>query len=226
MQTFRRILLTFGVLALAAGLFLFIDLFYHNSVFDTVTAVVSKIETETYDYHPSKDAPAEQHSYNSPSAKYFYYGVEQEHSFSASSAKGMSYEEEQQLEVGDEVTLYIDPNTGSPAIPESYFSAIAQCVIAAVMILIGRKGIAGYKAEFFDRYKVAFIITCVASGIVLGYAVYEEFIFVGGGFMPGMEELGRFIFLCLLMIVALMVEIIAWIVSVVRYRKKEKALNE
>ena len=135
------------------------------------------------------------------------------------------YEEEQQLEVGDEVTLYIDPNTGSPAIPESYFSAIAQCVIAAVMILIGRKGIVGYKAEFFDRYKVAFIITCVASGIVLGYAIYEEFIFVGGGFMPGMEELGRFIFLCLLMIVALMVEIIAWIVSAVK-QKKEVTLDE
>jgi hypothetical protein len=94
------------------------------------------------------------------------------------------------------------------------------------MIYLGKKGRKGYKAEFFGRYKPAFIYTCFASGVSLGYAIYEEFIFVGGGMMPGLAELGKYIFLLMIMAAALVSEIVFWAVSVRKYTKKEKALNE
>lgn len=223
MQTFRRILLTFGVLALAAGLFLFLDSLIHNLQLDTTNAEVYEVEEQTYDYKPGKNAPTEQHSMNYYTAKYDYKG-EHIKGFTAAHVKGLSYAEEQKLEMGDKVTLYVDPADGDPAIPRSYFGGLVQCIIAAVMIIIGRKGVKNYREKFVKRYSLAFLLTCVFSGIVLVYAVWEEFIYTApkDGMMPGMNALGWFVFLFILMFLALVVEIPAWIASLIMLRKKEK----
>ena len=225
-MTFKRLLLTYGILALIAGLFLAVEVFYQNSQLDIVPGVVTKISEETYNYKKSKDSTVEERVMQIPMAEYDYSGKKGEVPVVASWTKGLTSKQEKNLKVGDKVELYFDPYTYSVAAPQSYTIALIQCAIAAAMIYIGHKGVKGYKAEFFGRYKAAFILTCVSSGIVLGYAIYEEFFFVGGGMMPGLEELGRFIFLLILMAAALIAEIVAWIVSVVRYRKKEKAINE
>ena len=69
-MTFKRLLLTYGILALIAGMFLAVEVFYQNSQLDIVPGVVTKISEETYNYKKSKDSTVEERVMQIPMAEY------------------------------------------------------------------------------------------------------------------------------------------------------------
>ncbi len=220
-MTFRRILLTYGILAVIAGLFLAVRTTYLNLLLKPVPATVTEVTQEPVTVKHS-DGTSEERMMDVVNAEYECYGVKDTIPLVPGWTKGLTSKQIDKLKVGDKVEVLVDPMTGDAKTTESYTLAIMQCAIAAVMIYLGRKGRKGYKAEFFDRYKLPFIVTMVLSGVVLGYAIYEEFFYTPGGFMPGMAALGAFLWVFGIMIIALIIEIVMWTVAIVRYRKRER----
>jgi hypothetical protein len=224
-MTFRRILLTYGILAVIAGLFLAVRTTYLNLLLKPVPATVTEVTQEPVTIKHS-DSTFEERMMDVVNAEYECYGVKDTIPLVPGWTKGLTSKQIDKLKVGDKVEVLVDPMTGDAKTRESYTLAIMQCAIAAVMIYLGRNGRKGYKAEFFDRYKLPFIVTMVLSGVVLGYSIYEEFFYAPGGFMPGMAALGAFLWVFGIMMIALIIEIVMWTVAIVRYRKREKQLND
>ncbi|MCR5141940.1 MAG: poly-gamma-glutamate biosynthesis protein PgsC/CapC [Ruminococcus sp.] len=224
-MTFRRILFTYGILALVAGLFLIVRTAYINSKLKLVPATVTEITQESVTFKHS-DGSTEERMMDVVNAEYRYKDSKGTVLVVPQWSKGLSHDDIKKLKKGDEIELYFDPFERSVASPEGFTLGIIQCAISAAMIYIGIKGAKGYKAEFFERYKKAFLTTMFLSGVVLGYAVYEEFFYSPGGMMPGIAALGAFLWMFGFMAIALIAEIIVWSVSVAGYKKKERQLNE
>ena len=223
MQTFRRLMLTYGVLALLTALFLFADVTWQNRIIDTAEGTVVSIKKDTYDYKPRDGSPAEKRTMNIPMIEYTYNGREFNTAGSAHWLKGVDIGEEFDLEVGDEVTLYVSSDTGRVCTPESYTLSIVQLIIAGIMLAVGAKGAAGYFTEFLPSNKVPLIVTCAATVPVAAMAVYSEFIFAGGGsFMPGLKALGLFIELVALMCLSVLIQIIVWLATLLSRRGAKK----
>ena len=205
-MTRKRILFTLGVIMMIAGL-----LGISKTVADRYS--LDEVEGIVYDIEESI-----------PNVEYDYKGEHYWVKISKSNTVGLSQEQINNLNRDNTVTVLVDKESGltkSVDTMEAVSFALIFLVPGIMMLLAGIKGLKGYRREFIDRYKTAFVYTCIMLTISLCYFVYVEFIFkpdpdiMFSGLGEGLLMLGLLIFSAITIV-------IIWSISLVAYIRKHK----
>lgn len=198
-MTLKRILFTLGIILITAGLFGILKVAADRFSLDEAEGIVYDIN----DYVPN--------------AEYDYNGEHHRVVVRSSYTVGLDKEQLSSLKPGNKVTLLVDKDSGqirSADTSEAVEFALLFLVPGIILTLVGLKGLKGYRREFIDRYKAAFVYTCIMAAVSLCYSVYEEFIFkpdpatMFSGLGEGLIMLGLLVFSAITIV-------IVWVISLI-----------
>lgn len=205
-MTAKRLLFMLGVILMIVGLFGITKTAVDRYSLDEVEAVV-------YDFEDSF-----------PMAEYDYMGEHHMVRIHITNTVGLNQNEINDLIPGNHVTVLVAKDTGRSQqvdTAEIFSYAVIFLIPGMILVLIGLNSLKGFRREVIDRYRFAFIYTCIILAVCLCSFIYAIFIFKPDPDIM-FDGLSEALLMFGLLIFSAATILIVWTVSLIVYYKKQK----
>lgn len=203
----KRLFLNISFICLAFSIGIFAYRCYENSYLHKCSAVFSGYRSYNADGSDIK-----------PEVTFTVNGKEYTRTFAEST--------DANYEIGDKTEILYDSRDPGDYVYRHYswVIIIPLMLIGLILIIVCREAFKGYWSDFVCRYPKACICTVISILIPFFYLIWYEYFFVcPDAVFAGLTEV---LFMCALLIIAPVTDIIVWITAVLKYKNKNKIAEQ